>query len=206
MYRKPCAILIQGHPCTGKSFLLQMIGEKLGLPTISRDGYKELLFDSLGIRDKDWSMRLGATSWALLFHGFETLLRTGKSFVVEANFEPHRHRAEIKSKIEKYGYDSLEVLLESDPAVLLHRFKKRWASGERHRGHVDETRYLDLEERLAKEKLEPLSVGGEVIRIDTTDLDRFPTADLFESIQKRSSITTICSFDGRPEMSLTDHL
>lgn len=46
---KPQVIIINGNSCTGKSFLLKKLTEKLNLPFVSRDEFKEMLFDQIGL-------------------------------------------------------------------------------------------------------------------------------------------------------------
>ena len=144
----PQLIIINGNSCTGKSFLLQKLTQKLALPHVSRDEFKEMLFDQIGIGDAEWSKKLGGMSYSLFFLTIEKLLKTKKSFIIENNFNPKIHSQIIKSLIEKYEYESIEIFLEAEPVVILKRHKKRWESGERHRGHADNERFEEFEKKL----------------------------------------------------------
>lgn len=172
MNRTPQVIIINGNSCTGKSFLLQKLTNKLGLPNVSRDEFKEMLFDQIGVGDAEWSKKLGGMSYSLFFLTIEKLLKTKKSFIIENNFNPKQHGQIIKSFLEKYEYDSIEIFLESDPSVTLSRHKKRWESGERHRGHVDNERFEEFEKKLKEEIAVPVNVSERIIRIDTSDFSK----------------------------------
>lgn len=168
----PFVIILNGKPCTGKSYFLNKFSNDLGLSYVTRDEFKELLFDELGIADQEWSKKLGGASYRLQFNMLEKLLRTQKSFIVESNFYPEQHRQILKSLFEKYGYQSIEVFLETDPTILFERFKKRWESGERHRGHVDNERFDEFEKKLKEDILLPLGIGDKIIKVDTTDFNK----------------------------------
>jgi adenylate kinase family enzyme len=167
----PQVIIINGNSCTGKSYLLQKIAQRLDLSFVSRDEIKEILFDQMGIEDADWSKKLGAISYSLFFMTIEKLLETKKPFIIENNFTPSQHQQKIKSMIEKYEYESIEIFLEADPSVILGRLKKRWNSGERHRGHADNERFDEFETKLKEEVQGPLNVSKNLIRINTSDFN-----------------------------------
>ncbi len=78
-------ILIHGLPATGKTTLGKQIAQLLELPFFSRDVYKELLFDVLGTGDGtvDWSRKLGASSFEVLYVTLEAMFKSGKGCVAE---------------------------------------------------------------------------------------------------------------------------
>ena len=51
-------VIITGPPASGKTSLGIKLVTELKLPFIFKDGIKELLFDSLGWKDRDWSKNL----------------------------------------------------------------------------------------------------------------------------------------------------
>lgn len=168
MEKQSCLIIVNGKPCTGKSYFLQKFSKDLDLSYVSRDEFKELLFNDLGIVDSDWSKKLGGASYSLLFNVFEKLLKTKKSFIVESNFNPSHHGEKLKALLNQYDFDVVEIFLDADPEVLYDRYKARWDSGERHRGHADNERFEEFKMRL-KDKLSPLSLTDKLIKIDTSD-------------------------------------
>lgn len=168
---KPLAIIVTGPPGSGKTTIGRRIADTLHLPFINKDGIKELLFDSLGWSDVEWSKRLGAASYAVLYHIMETQLRAGASFVVESNFHPTYDNERFVNLHATYDFATFQVLCVADGDVLYERFKERSASGERHPGHRDDLRYDEFEEMLRRGRHDPLAIGGEMYQLDMTDLD-----------------------------------
>jgi len=68
MHKPTTVILITGHPATGKTTLAHYLAQELGLPLLYRDGLKETLADHLGWSTDEWSLKLGAATWELLYH------------------------------------------------------------------------------------------------------------------------------------------
>jgi SpoVK/Ycf46/Vps4 family AAA+-type ATPase len=63
----PLVLIITAPPASGKSTLGRQLAQRLGLPFLSKDLFKEVLFDVLGWSDLEWSQRLGRASMKLLF-------------------------------------------------------------------------------------------------------------------------------------------
>ena len=57
--------IVTGPPGAGKSTLAEYLARELCLPLISKDGIKEILFDTLGWHDREWSKKLGHASFEL---------------------------------------------------------------------------------------------------------------------------------------------
>ncbi len=166
---QPILIILSGPPCSGKTTIGSHISKTFTLPFIKKDGIKEVLFDSLGWKDRAWSKQLSHASYALLFHLIEVELRAGKSLVVEGNFDPGRDANKLIGLQENYHFFSLEVLCHCDGETLYERFRTRWESGKRHPGHVDPATYEELKDTLIKGYIPPLGLSGQVIKVDTTD-------------------------------------
>ena len=49
-------ILVTGIPAAGKSTMAKFLGEQLQLPVLSKDGIKELLYDTVGFRSRAFSI------------------------------------------------------------------------------------------------------------------------------------------------------
>ena len=176
-------IIITGPPCTGKTTLGKKLAEELHLCFISRDDLKESLFDSLGWKDRDWSRKLGAASYHLLYHFMESLLAAGQSFIVETNFSPAFDTSRFLELKSKYGFDSVQVHCETTDEVLYERFKARSESGERHPGHGDRVTYDEFKKSLGKNQHKSLDIGGTIIEVDTTDLESVEIGNLSEVIR-----------------------
>jgi adenylate kinase family enzyme len=97
-------ILVTGASAAGKTTLSKNLANKFELPIINKDEIKELLFDNLGTKDEEWAMKLGVASFELLYLFVEKLCQTGKTFIVEGNFE-NKYATKIFSDIKsRYNY------------------------------------------------------------------------------------------------------
>jgi hypothetical protein len=132
------------------------------LPLVTKDGIKELLFDSLGAGDREWSKRLGEASWRVLFHVLDAALAGRASLVVEGNFEPEYAEPRFAALPP---FNAVQVYCTAPAEVLLERFRARAASGDRHPGHVDELVERELAEALATSRWRPLELGGPLIEV-----------------------------------------
>ena len=144
----PTVIIITGLPGTGKTTLGQWLAERLGWPYIYKDGVKELLFDTLGWSDREWSKRLGAASVALIFYMAHVELAAGRSFIIESNFKPEMASGEFIELQARYGFKPVQIQCVADGEILWQRFKARAEAGTRHPGHVEQSQYPTFEASL----------------------------------------------------------
>lgn len=128
-------ILITGHPATGKTTLAHSLAQELGLPLLYRDGLKETLADNLGWSTEEWSLKLGAATWELLYHLVESLLRANVSHIVESNFPPSRATPRWQQLMAQYPLQMIQVRCEADPMIVAQRHQARQERGERHPIH-----------------------------------------------------------------------
>jgi predicted kinase len=168
----PLLIIISGPPCSGKTTLGDWVAQTFRLPLFHRDGFKELLFDSLGWSDLEWSQRLGGASYALLYHAAEALLRAERPVIVESNFDPQHDTQRFRDLAARHPFLLLQIRCLAEGAVLFERFKQRVASGKRHPGHLDHLNIpvyepIVWEGPSARDNF--LEIGGERIDVDTTD-------------------------------------
>ncbi len=77
---KSLLIIINGAPCTGKTTLGRKLAKQLRLPFLSKDGIKEVLFDTLGWEDKEFRVGLIHASWAL----FQRTCEAESYFIIES--------------------------------------------------------------------------------------------------------------------------
>jgi predicted kinase len=175
-------IIVTGLPCTGKTTLGRQISRLHNFPFISKDGFKERLFDTLGFSDRAWSKRLGAASYEMMFYVLEELLEVGQSCVFEANFDPKVHSEPLAKITQKFQTRVVQIHCVTQPEILLERFRIRWERGERHPGHADHVTMPEMES-LVKQKILPLELPGQVFELDTTDLAKLETSALFAAIE-----------------------
>jgi predicted kinase len=181
---KPFVVIVTGPPGAGKSTLAEHLARELGLPLISRDDIKEILFDTLGWSDREWSKKLGQASFELLFHILESHLVAQSSLIVETAFIPVFHTARFLELKERYSFRPIQVHCTADDAVLFERFQARVASGERHPGHVDHlATYERFVETLQTGRYDVLEIGGSLLQVDSTDWAKVDYKGLTETIR-----------------------
>jgi predicted kinase len=179
----PLLIIISGLPGTGKSTLGRRLADETGLPLIYRDGLKETLFDSLGWQDREWSKKLGAASYALLYHVLEALLRAGRSLIVESNFNSAFDTPKLHDLTQRYRFTPFQIQCVTEGSVLLQRFRQRSTSSERHPGHVDYLNVKEFKPGLAQGRLDFLDLGGTIMEIDTTNFDTVDYAAIVAAVR-----------------------
>lgn len=191
-------ILVAGMPAAGKSTMAEAIAEKWNLPVISKDKIKELLFDHVGFRSREEKIKLGIASMDIMYYTARQLMKTGQPFILENNFESSEQG--IKALLTEYQYSALTITLTGDYKVIYQRFLERDASPDRHRGHVVNDCYPEKKEHTPEEiKAVSISyenyvqgiirrgfndfcVGGEQIKVDTTDFSKIDMENLFLQI------------------------
>ena len=168
---KPVLVLISGAPGSGKTTLARRLAEVLPVAVIEKDTIKETLFDTLGVGDRAWSKKLGAATFALLYLSVETHLKAGQSVIAEAAFHRQHTARWLTSLRERFDIEFLEVYCHADSATAFQRYMRRSGTSERHAGH-DSEMSIEAQAREWREQYPtygPLTDGGGLIRIDTTD-------------------------------------
>ena len=170
----PLLVIVTGAPCTGKTTLGLRLAADFRLPFIYKDGIKEILFDRLGWKDKQWSKLLSLASYDLLYYFVESLLKSGKSLIVEANFKTQVDTNNFLALKSQSEFVPFQILCRAEPETLLERFRSRAGAPERHPGHIDHLTEGDIRASLWRGEYQALAIGGQVFEIDTT---RFSTLD-----------------------------
>ena len=168
----PVLLIISGPPCTGKTTLGLRLAGELRLPFVHKDGIKELLFARFGWGDRPFSKQLSLTSYDVLYYFIESLLRAGRSLIVESNFKPEVDSAKFLDLAERMPFRPLQILLHTDGEVLLERFKQRAESGLRHPGHVDHLTLDELRPALLRGQADLCGSGERSFRLTQPTLMR----------------------------------
>jgi predicted kinase len=166
----PLLVIITGAPCTGKTTLGLRLAADFRLPFIYKDGIKEILFDRLGWKDKQWSKLLSLASYDLLYYFVASLLGSGKSLIVEANFKTQVDTNKFLALKSQSEFVPFQILCRAKPEILLERFRSRAGAPERHPGHIDHLTEGELRESLRRGEYQALAIGGQLVELDTTDL------------------------------------
>ena len=186
----PTVVVVNGPPGAGKTTLGKQLATDLNLPFIGKDDFKEILFDCLGLGDREWSKRLGVTSIELIFHVLEQALAAGQSAVIESAFVPDFDIARFDTLQQRHAFEVIQLFCYGDPDVLTARFFQRDQAGDRHPGHiVPGSGPIDFKAMLKTDKYGVLDIGGELIRLDTTDFNRLDYETILTTI--RASIKRI---------------
>jgi predicted kinase len=167
--QRPCptVVIITGPPASGKTTLARELARRLRLPLLSKDLFKETLFDQLGWSDREWSRRLGIASMALLFRSAGALLEAGQSILLESNFYAAMDTGPLLELADVYGCRYIQVVCSASAATLEQRYRQRSETGERHLGHTQSESLDETVSRLLAGRWDALDLTGPLIRVDT---------------------------------------
>ena len=176
----PSIIVVTGLPCTGKTTLSRWLACQLHFPLIHKDGIKEILFDTLGWGDVDWSKRLSGASVELFFHIAEAVLVGGSSLILESNFDPQLALPRFRQLEECSGTGIIQVCCTASIETILQRFQAR--SGSRHPGHGDDLYLQEFKTRVKQNRPMAMEIGT-LIEVDTTDFQQVAYEHILELVK-----------------------
>lgn len=199
-------ILVSGMPASGKSTIAAYLSRELGLPLLSKDSIKELLFDDLGFSSRAEKVRLGVAAMDILYYAAGQLMNVQQPFLLENNFEDASLPG-LTALLDRCGCTAVTLRLTGEAEVLYQRFAARDLSPSRHRGHVVNDRYpeepgsprenptrktywqylADIEDR-GYTRFHP---GGPLIEVDVTDLNKLDYGKLLADV--RHAVATVTS-------------
>jgi predicted kinase len=162
-------IIVNGLPCSGKTTIANKLADHFKFPVVGKDTFKELLFDTLGWEDREWSKKLDVPSMELLYKFIEIEFNAEKTCIVDSPFDPIKDGEKFIKLKQKYSYIPIQILCFARGDVLIKRFKERAEAGNRHPGHCDQLTYEEHYPILIQERITPMNIDGVVHEIDTTD-------------------------------------
>jgi predicted kinase len=180
--KKPVLIIVSGPPSSGKTTLAKSISQRFTLPLITKDSLKEILFDTVGWKDRQWSQKIGSASFSIMHYILDSLMTTGRSLIIEGNFKTEFDSQHLKPRLKQFDYQAVQIMCQCDGKILFDRFKKRSESGERHPGHCDTGNYDELKDSLLLGKYNPLDIDSKIIVFDSTNIDQIDYSSIFDQI------------------------
>jgi predicted kinase len=182
-------IVITGGPGAGKSTLGPQLASSLGLPFLSRDTVKEILFDHFwgtlaGIEQPcDPGQRISQASWDIWLSTVMAVAGPSRAIVVDGVFNQAARREAFLRAAEEKRLRLLEVFLDAPADVLLHRVAARSRQPYAHAIY----RYHSLGPAklvLAHGWPQLLGDQGETLRVDVSNLAMVDVAELARRIEK----------------------
>ncbi len=187
----PTLIIVTGHPATGKTTLSQALAAGLRLPLLSKDAFKELMFDGLGWSDREWARRVGATAIVMIYHTAATILASGQSLIMESNFRVDLDTPRMQRLYDSHPFQPVQIRCVARGDVLVERIVNRVAAGNRHPGYCDDMSPSDLEIVRTRGDIAPLPLAGPLLTVDTTFPERIDMAAILNWVStylRRSAI------------------
>jgi predicted kinase len=182
----PLLILVTGLPGAGKTSVGRTLSERLKIPFLSKDAFKERIFDTLGWKDKAWSLRVSEASHRILDYIVEEELKAGHSLIIESNFKPEIDSARFRAIQHRFGVVGVQVLCWAERDILFERYSAHHQTN-RHPGHIESATPEEQRRDLALGKGKPLQIGGPVIELDTTDFAKVDYSSLAQAIDDARS-------------------
>jgi predicted kinase len=141
--RSGALVIVTGLPASGKSTLVAALAARLCLRVLSKDVFKEALFERLGTGNAAWSARLSAAAFEALFADAARALDDGAALALDGNFRPGVHEAPLRAALAARGAAAggaarvAQVLCRAPEAQRVARLAARAAGATRHPGHLD---------------------------------------------------------------------
>ncbi len=182
-------IIIEGYMASGKSTFALELSRKLSLPYLMKDTFKTALCQSFFLTSREESKKFSAIAFDGMMYAVERLFEVGLPVIIEANFVPYGSKKVdeekiIKNLIEKYGYTSLTFKFFGNTEVLLRRFTEREGSAER--GQANRMGFIPTLKEFESlcHNLDAFNVGGDVVKINTTNFDKVDFNSHYKTAEK----------------------
>jgi len=174
-------LVVSGPPGSGKTTIAREAASRLGVAFVSKDTFKEVLYELFG-SGEDVEPLIEEAGLRLLLRLADAQLDAGIPFIVESNFDAPSDLGPVLDLARRHDVRLVQLYVRPRTEVLLKRFAERAASGERHPGHGDEPEDVEEVRRdLEAGRWNPLELPGELIEIDPDD-ESFSLDDLVERL------------------------
>jgi predicted kinase len=176
----PLLVVVTGAPASGKTDVAERLAESLRIPFVVKDTFKETLYETIGSND-GLEETIDRSALAILFRVVEAQLAAGVAVVAESNFDSSTDPEPFRRICAERPVRIVQIHCRRDEDVLLERFARRAASGERHPGHRDRPADVDEVRRdLEAGRWDPLDLPGTLIEFDK---DREDEAELVTRVR-----------------------
>lgn len=165
-------MVVTGPPAGGKTTLARWLAPQLGLPLVSKDDLKEILFETLGWGGASRNKATSTAAYELMLHLVREHMQAGRSLMIESNFRPGVAER-LATLLDNFPAKTVQVRCFASREVLIERIGDRACSATRHPGHADKEGQGDLQDLLASGVR--LELKGLYLEVDTThpqELDR----------------------------------
>jgi len=170
-------IIVAGYLAAGKSTFTIRLSKMINVSYLIKDTFKIALCESAKITNREEGSLFSAVTFDGMMYVVERLMETGYPVIIEGNFVPAGMKkvdeaGVIKAVIAKYGYQSLTFKFTGDTRILYERYIERDKLPERGDANRDfeEVPYEIFSQYCRN--LDDFDVGGDVIKIDTTDFSK----------------------------------
>ena len=175
-------IIINGYPAAGKTTFAMRLSEECKIPYLAKNTFKNAVSASASVTDPSESSRFSAITFDAMMYVTERLLEVEKPLIIEGSFAAHGftksdgsrkvdEAAVIKALIDKYDYTPLTYIFVGDTRVLYERFLERENLNERGANAWIGELTHDYFSEICRHQ-ERFNIGGELIKIDTTDFEK----------------------------------
>ena len=170
-------IIIEGYLASGKSTFARRLSKELQIPYLIKDTLKIALCDSIQITNREEGQRFSAVTFDAMIYVAERLMETNHPIIIEGNFVPPGVKkvdesGVIKALINRYNCPHLTFKFTGDTRILYERYIERENSPERGDANRDFEEIPYEVYNTYCQNLEGFNIGGEIIKIDTTDFDK----------------------------------
>jgi predicted kinase len=166
---RPTLIVVTGPPASGKTSVAEALAEGLELAVLSKDTFKEVLYEQLG-SDDALEEAIERSAVALLFAVAGMQLDAAVSVLVESNFDNRFDVGHFRRLVDEHDVRLVQVHMSGDTERLVEKFAKRAASQKRHPGHGDEPSDAnELRDKIESGLWNALDLPGDLVEADVDD-------------------------------------